>query len=157
MTQLTASAEVVVGARPDEAFALFTDEIGLWWRRDTRYWNDPERGQSLRIEPRAGGRFVEVHDLDTGEGFEIGRVTAWEPGRRLGLTWTQANWPEDVSTDIEVTFEPAGDGTRVRLAHSGWERVPEGEARIGAYSGGWQEILGWFAEHRAADRQEQTS
>jgi hypothetical protein len=46
-----ATAEVTVDASPEEAFRIFTDEIGLWWRRNTPYWNDAERGLSVRIEP----------------------------------------------------------------------------------------------------------
>jgi hypothetical protein len=66
--------------------------------------------------------------------------------RRLGLTWTQAGWPPGVVTDITVTFEPLADGTRVRLEQTGFERVPDAEAFIGGYEGGWKELLGWFAE-----------
>ncbi len=142
----TATAEVLVEAPPEQAFAIFTDEIGLWWRTDTPYWNDSERGRSVRIEPGVGGRFVEVYDLETGEGFDVGRVTAWEPGRRLALTWTQVGWPEGVATDIEVTFEPVAGGTRVRLEQTGFERVPDAENYIGGYDSGWKDVLGWFAE-----------
>ena len=147
-----ATAEVHVEATPDEAFAIFTDEIGLWWRTDTPYWNDRERGRSVRIEPGVGGRFVEIYDLETGAGFEVGRVTAWEPGNRLALTWTQAGWPEGVATDIEVTFEPVAGGTRVRLEQTGFERVPDAEAYLGGYAAGWTELLGWFAERTSARR-----
>ena len=144
----SARAEVTVDAPPEEAFALFTEEIGVWWRRDTPYWNDRERGLSIRIEPGVGGRFVEVYDLETGSGMEVGRVTAWEPGRRLGLTWTQASWPEEASTDLEIAFEPAPDGgTTVRLEHSGFDRVPGAIDSVGRYDAGWKEVLGWFAEH----------
>jgi uncharacterized protein YndB with AHSA1/START domain len=83
-----ARAEVVVDVSPVQAFQIFTDEIGLWWRRDTPYWNDPERGLAIRIEPRVGGRFLEVYDLESETGLEVGRVTAREPGERLALTWT---------------------------------------------------------------------
>jgi uncharacterized protein YndB with AHSA1/START domain len=144
---VVATAEVVVGATPDDAFAIFTDEVGLWWRPGTAYWNDPERGLTVRIEPHVGGRFVEVHDLESGEGFEVGRVTAWEPGRRLALTWTQVGWPQGATTDVEISFEPCDDGTRVRLRHSGFERVPDAAAFVGGYDAGWKELLGWFAEH----------
>jgi hypothetical protein len=52
-----------------------------------------------------------------------------------------------VATDIEVTFEPDGDETLVRLAQSGFERVgPEAADFRAGYSMGWQEVLGWFAE-----------
>jgi uncharacterized protein YndB with AHSA1/START domain len=143
-----ARAEIVVDAAPEQAFRLFTEEIGFWWRRDTPYWNDRERGLFVRLEPGVGGRLVEVHDADTGAGFEAGRVTAWEPGARLALTWTQVGWPEDAFTDIEVTFEPAGDGTLVRLRQTGFERVGAGAAGFRAgYESGWREVLGWFAGH----------
>ena len=147
MTRLAAEAEVIVDATPEDAFAIFTDEIGLWWRQNTRYWNDPDRGLYVRIEPGVGGRFLEVYDSETGTGFEAGRVTVWEPGRRLGLTWTQVGWPDGVATDIDVSFEPAGDGTRVRIEQSGFERVgPEADESRAGYSAGWKEVLGWFAE-----------
>jgi uncharacterized protein YndB with AHSA1/START domain len=142
-----ARAEVTVEVPPEQAFALFTEDIGLWWRRDTAYWNDRARGVSVRIEPGVGGRFIEVYDLDTGSGMEVGHVTAWEPGRRLALTWTQVGWPEGASTQLEITFEPAATGTRVRLEHSGFERVPGAIDFIAGYDAGWKELLGWFAEH----------
>ena len=142
-----ATAAVVVDASPDEAFHAFTAEIGLWWRRGTPYWNDVERGLSIRIEPGVGGRFIEVYDLDTGEGLEVGRVTAWEPGQRLAMTWAQTGWPEGTSTDLEVTFEPEGAQTRVTLRQTGFERLgPPGEEYRAGYSMGWKEVLGWFAE-----------
>ena len=142
---MIARAEVVVPATPEEAFRLFVDEIGLWWRPHTPYWNDAERGLYLRLEPGVGGRFVEVHDAETDTGFEIGRVTAWEPGTRLGLTWTQAGWPEGAATDVEIAFAPVAGGTRVSLEHTGFERVGADGAAAG-YEAGWTEILGWYAE-----------
>jgi uncharacterized protein YndB with AHSA1/START domain len=142
-----ARAEVVVDATPQEAFEIFTGEIGIWWRRGTRYWNDPERGLSIRIEPRVGGRFLEVHDLDAGTGFEVGRVTAWEPGERVAFTWTQADWAEGTSTDVEITFESVADGTRVRLEQTGFDRLDGDAAGFQTgYESGWREVLGWFAD-----------
>ena len=142
-----ARAEVTVAASPEEAFTLMTEDIGLWWRRDTPYWNDRERGLSVRIEPGVGGRFIEVYELETGSGKEGERVTAWEPGRRLGLTWPQAGWPEGASTELEITCEPVADGARVRLEHTGFERVPGAIDFIAGYDSGWKEVLGWYAEH----------
>jgi uncharacterized protein YndB with AHSA1/START domain len=143
-----ARAEVTVDASPEDAFALFTEDIGLWWRRDTPYWNDRERGLSVRIEPGLGGRFVEVYDLEDGSGMEVGRVTAWQPGRRLALSWTQADWPGGATTDLEITFAPLPDGrTAVSLEHSGFERVPGALEFVDGYDAGWKEVLGWFAEH----------
>jgi uncharacterized protein YndB with AHSA1/START domain len=150
-TQRVARAEVTVPVPPEDAFTMFTEDIGLWWRRDTPYWNDRDRGLSIRIEPGTGGRFVEVYDLESGSGLEIGRVTAWVPARRLALTWTQVGWPHGVSTDLEITFEEVtGGGTRVRLEHAGFERVPGAMDFFDGYDTGWAEVLGWFAAHAVA-------
>ena len=147
MTTAAAVAEVDVPATQEDAFRLFTEEIGLWWRRGTPYWNEPDRGLSIRIEPHVGGRFMEIYDLETGDGYEVGRVTNWEPPRRFAMTWTQVGWPAGVATDVEVSFEPAGEGTRVRLVQTGFERVgPEAAGFQEGYSLGWKEVLGWFAE-----------
>jgi uncharacterized protein YndB with AHSA1/START domain len=140
-------AHVEVGLAPAAAFELFTAEIGLWWRRDTPYWNDRDRAVSVHIEPWLGGRFLEVYDLDTGEGFEVGRVQVWRPGERLSLTWTQVGWPAGAHTVITITFTPIDDGTRVTLTHDGFDSLPaprQGD-RTG-YAGGWPVILGWFAD-----------
>jgi uncharacterized protein YndB with AHSA1/START domain len=154
-TREAARAEVIVPAPQEEAFRIFTDEIGIWWRRDTPYWNDRERGLSVRIEPGAGGRIIEVYDAENTTGFEVGRVTAWEPGERLALSWTQVDWPEGATTDIEITFEPADAGTLVRLEHTGFERVgPAAEQLRTGYSGGWQVVLGWFAARAEASEVE---
>ena len=147
-----ASAEVVVEAAPEDAFRLFADEIGLWWRPHTPYWNDPQRGLYVRIEPGVGGRFLEVYDAEADDCLEVGRVTAWEPGKRLGLTWTQVGWPAGVTTDVEVTFAPVPEGTLVRLEHSGFERVPDAAGRLAGYDAGWKEVLGWYAERVASGR-----
>lgn len=152
---LEARAEVVVEATPADAFRLFTDEIGFWWKPGTYYWNDPERGLYLRIEPGVGGRWIEVYDAETGTGFEVGRVTAWEPPGRLALTWTQQGWPEGMQTEIVVLFEPVPEGTLVRLSHSGFDPLgAEAKAMRDGYQGGWIEILGWLADHASMPREE---
>jgi uncharacterized protein YndB with AHSA1/START domain len=151
-TRPAARAQVVVEAAPEEAFEIFAGEIGLWWRRDTPYWNDPERGLTIRIEPWVGGRFLEVYDLESGTGLEVGRVTAWDPGERLALTWTQVGWPPGVSTDVEVTFDPVDEGTLVRLEQTGFERVPDAAKYLPGYDAGWKEVLGWYAERVTGGR-----
>jgi uncharacterized protein YndB with AHSA1/START domain len=143
-----ARGEVVVSVGPERAFEAFTSEINRWWKLDSPFWNDKDRRLGLRFEPHVGGRFIEVYD-ERGEGFEIGRVTTWEPGERLAYTWRQADWPEDALTEVEVTFEPVDDGTRVRVAHSGFERVPGGLEISRDYSGGLAMLLGWYAEAAA--------
>ena len=107
---------------------------------------DKQRRRGLRFEPHLGGRFIEVYD-DDGEGFEIGRITDWEPGRLLGYTWRQSDWPEDAVTHVEVHFEPDGDGTRVSVRHSGFEKLrEEGVEWCSGYNEGLRLLLGWYEE-----------
>src|SRR5918996_3370440 len=89
----TVSPSVEVPVDPAAAFRLYTAEINRWWKRDSWYWNDRERARGLRIEPFVGGRFVEVYDEASGEGFEIGRVRVWEPGRGAALPLRPGDLP----------------------------------------------------------------
>jgi hypothetical protein len=78
----------------------------------------------LAFEPRLGGRFTETSG--TGEVFEIGRITVWEPSTRVAFTWHQASFAPDQVTEVEVRFDPVGEETRVTIEHIGWDRVPQG-------------------------------
>jgi uncharacterized protein YndB with AHSA1/START domain len=110
---------VDVPVRPDEAFRAFTEEIDDWYERGPHSWNDPERAVAIRFE---GGRLLEVYE--EGEPYEIGLVTAWEPGRRLAFAYRSVHLPPEPETEVEVRFEPVAGGTRVTLEHRGLERMP---------------------------------
>ena len=66
---VTATVEVAVD--PATAFAIFTEEIGRWWRPGPINWNNSERATGIRIEPGVGGRWLEVYDDATGEGRDF--------------------------------------------------------------------------------------
>jgi hypothetical protein len=91
------------------AFTAFTDELDLWWVRGPINAYDSGRLVEMRCEPGVGGRILEVYDADSGEGLELARITAWEPGRHVA--WDSSL--DDVS--IDVRFESTGTGTVVRL------------------------------------------
>src|SRR6516165_7109598 len=110
------SSEVEVAVDPGTAFAAFTDELDLWWVRGPINHHAAGRMLAMRCEPGVGGRLLEVYDDTTGDALELGRITAWEPGRLLA--WTSSI--DEVST--EVRFEPSGAGTLVRVV----ARIPAG-------------------------------
>jgi uncharacterized protein YndB with AHSA1/START domain len=112
-----------VAAAPEHAFAVFTREIHLWWRHNDLFRFTPRSPGVLAFEPREGGRFTET--LADGKVFEIGKVTAWEPGARLAFTWRQASFRDDQTTHVEIRFEPVGEETRVTVEHLGWDSVPQ--------------------------------
>jgi len=130
---------VYVAVDPRTAFEIFTEEIDAWYRRGPHHFFDPARAAAIRFEPGVGGRLVEVYDTSTGEGREMARVTVWEPGQRLLLRDTR-------DTDIDVTFEAAGDETKVTLEHRGLERLPAAEAESHARFGG-RLLIAWFSDH----------
>jgi uncharacterized protein YndB with AHSA1/START domain len=117
-----------VRAAPERAFAAFVDEIGAWWRPSPLFQTTPRPGR-LSFEPGEGGRLIETRA--GGKVFEIGRIRLWEPPRRLAFSWRQANFPPDLHTEVEVSFEAVGDETRVSIEHRGFDRVPAGAARHG--------------------------
>lgn len=137
---MTVQASVQVPVDPATAFGVFTDGLGGWWRD---YYSAPDV-IGIRLESGAGGRLLELETA--GEGFEVGRVTVWEPGRRLALDWRQPDWAADEATEVEVTFVPSEDGTRVSLVHRGWEEVSSDPAAEEGYDEGWDDLLGMYAE-----------
>jgi uncharacterized protein YndB with AHSA1/START domain len=113
-------------ASPERAFQAFTEEIALWWRFEPFFRFTPKSPGVLAFEPGVGGRFTET--APGGQVFEIGRITVWEPGARLAFTWRQASFAPGQDTLVEVRFEPAADGVRVSVEHSGWDAIPTGHA-----------------------------
>jgi uncharacterized glyoxalase superfamily protein PhnB len=103
------SSTVEVEVDPLTAFAVFTDELDLWWVRGPINAYDSGRLVEMRCEPGVGGRILEVYDVETGEGLELARITVWEPGSRLA--WQSSL--DDVA--IDVRFERSRAGTVVHL------------------------------------------
>jgi uncharacterized protein YndB with AHSA1/START domain len=115
-----------VKASPQQAFEVFTREIGAWWRPNPLFQLTPKGDGALRFEGGEGGRLVTA--LANGTVFEIGRVSVWSPGERLAFSWRQASFAADQSTQVEVRFEAIGDETRVTVEHRGWDAIPEEHA-----------------------------
>jgi uncharacterized protein YndB with AHSA1/START domain len=111
-----------VKASPERAFAAFVGEIGVWFQANPMFAFTPRDPGVLAFEPGEGGRLTET--LASGKVFEIGKIRAWEPPRRLVFGWRQAAFAEGQDTEVEVRFETVGDETRVTVEHTGWDSVP---------------------------------
>ncbi len=118
--------EVRIAARPETVFQFFTDpaKMVLW------------KGTDAALDPRPGGIYrvnVTGRDIARGEYVEV------VPYSRIVLTWGWEGEGQPVppgSSTVEVTFQPDGDGTLVRLRHSGL--TPEGAAQ---HAEGWEHYL----------------
>ena len=115
-----------VAATPLRAFEAFTGEIGQWWVPNGLFMLTPKGDGRLRFEPGEGGRLVTT--LEDGSEFEVGRISIWQPGERLALSWRQATFAPDQSTELDVRFEAIGDETRVTVEHRAWDRIPQAHA-----------------------------
>jgi len=126
---------VLVDFAPAEAFDLFTHRIASWWPVHSHSYGGDEVTNVI-FESQEGGRVYEV--TDKGE-QDWARVLELEPGRRFLLEWLigEAN-----GTEVEVTFEPEGPGSRVVLEHRGFSSSD----RRGNYDEGWGVVLGTFVE-----------
>jgi uncharacterized protein YndB with AHSA1/START domain len=133
---------VRVDRMAEETFQLFTEHIDRWWpvevlsRTADEQYGDGVKVERVVFEPRAGGRLYEV----TSEGVEgvWAEIVAYEPPARVVLAWKPNDRPEP-PTEVEIRFEPDGEGTIVRLEQRGWEKLGDraAQAREG-YDGGWQ-------------------
>ena len=135
----------VTVARPvEDAFRVFTDGIATWWPLQTHSIEGmasegAKVPETVVLEGHVGGRLYER--MTDGEDGYWGTVTHWEPPHRVVIEW-KVNPNAPAPTEIDVSFAPDGDGTRVDLVHRGWERLgAEAEEARASYSDGWVGVL----------------
>ncbi len=102
------------------------------------YLVDPQKfvqwmGVEAQIDPRPGGEFR--LDVD-GEHIAIGRYEVVDPPHRLVFSW---GWEGNRglppgSTKVEITLDPDGQGTLLRLRHSD---LPSEAERV-THRDGWK-------------------
>lgn len=132
-----------VDRSPDAAFRRFTEGIGEWWPIESHGVSGSGAAR-VAFEGRIGGRICETGP--DGAEHVWGTVTVWDPPRRVAFTWHPGR-AADTRQEVEVTFHPAGGGTRVDLVHSGWERLGEEAAGTRArYDAGWELVLSRFGD-----------
>jgi uncharacterized protein YndB with AHSA1/START domain len=119
-------------ATPETVFEFFVDPAKV-----TR-WLAAE----ATLDPRPGGVCVQRHEGgDRGRGpfFMHGTFVEVDAPRRVVFTWGFTDPEVGVppgSTTVEVTLEPVGSATRVRLVH---RDLPAGE--VESHASGWTEML----------------
>jgi Activator of Hsp90 ATPase homolog 1-like protein len=140
---------VLVRSDRQHTFDTFVRTMAAWWPV-VPFSAGRERVRDITVQPRTGGWVYETWD----DGTEIrwGELLAWEPPARFVMTWLGTPAP----TEVELAFAVLGPAlTRVTVEHRGWEALTDEQLREdcalpggylgGAYSGGWQIILGRLA------------
>jgi uncharacterized protein YndB with AHSA1/START domain len=147
--------EIVVNVGQERAFSVFTGKMATWWPAEHHIGNQPFA--EIVVEPKTGGRWFE-RDAN-GVECEWGTVRAWDPPRRVVLSWHlngEFQWVADPAqaSDIEIRFiAESPTSTRVELEHTGFERhgkTAEALRLAVDTPDGWSRTLTVFAAALAA-------
>jgi uncharacterized protein YndB with AHSA1/START domain len=138
---------VSVRCPPARSFRLFTEGMGTWWLPSHSISSSGQAG--VVIEPRVGGGWYELGK--DGARCDWGEVAAWEPPVRVVLIWRlSASFAFDpaLHTEVEVTFTPEAEGTRVDLEHRGLQNYGTDAIQMqGVFDSprGWGGLLASYA------------
>lgn len=130
--------EVRIEARPETVFPFFTDpERMIQWK-----------GRKAELDPRPGG--IYRVDID-GRHVARGEYVELDPPHRVVFTWGWESEGEGHavppgSSRVEVSLEPEGEGTLVRLRHVG---LPNDALEI--HGQGWDLYLGRLVKAAVGD------
>jgi uncharacterized protein YndB with AHSA1/START domain/dihydrofolate reductase len=129
--------ERVLRASPERVWRAWTtpEQLAAWFGPDGFHTET----QAFDLRPGGSWRFVLAHP-EHGRFDNVVAFTAVEPARRLA--YDQQDPAGTISFRVEVTFEPEGDGTRLRWRSTfpdaaACRRVVEG---FGAVEGGRQTV-----------------
>jgi uncharacterized protein YndB with AHSA1/START domain len=133
-----------VSCSPDEAFEIFTHQLGQWWPLPSHSVFGSESvtvafEQGQIVERAADGRLC-----------HWGEVITWDPPDSLSFSWHPGR-PAEERTEVTVTFRAEAGATRVELVHQGWDLLgADAEERRAGYAGdsGWTQVLAALHRHR---------
>lgn len=134
-------ADFFIAAPPARIFQALTDERQLvqWWGQTGRY-----RTTKLQADVRVGGKWRSDGQEADGKPFHVeGEYVEIDPPRLLVYTW-RPSYRSIPETLVRFELASEGQGTRVRLRHSGFA----GEiAAAQDHRKGWTVVLGWMAAY----------
>ena len=131
---------IVVARSVEDAFELYTRDIGKWWPTGTHSLGQAEVA-SVLMEPCTGGRIFERWKDGTEKLW--GTISVWEKGQRVVHSWHVSTDPDHAS-EVEVRFAAlGGNRTRVTLEHRNWEHMSgeRAQATRDSYDNGWNGVF----------------
>jgi len=129
-----------------QVFAAFTDadELARWW--GPAGFTIP----SLDFEPRMGAAYrIEMRPPE-GDSFHLrGEFRELDPPERLAYSfeWDPPD-PDDVETEVRLSFNERGDSTEVELAHGPFKT----EERLALHRDGWGDSLDKLEQRMSSKR-----
>ena len=133
---------IEVPCSQEKAFKVFVNEMGTWWPLDKRSMSmkSGKPAKSLRIEPKQGGKIVEIGHDDTEHLW--GTIKSYDPYNSITLDF-HMGLPAENASLVEVRFTALQqERTRVELTQSNWEAFGDmAEMLRGFYGSGWVVIF----------------
>src|ERR1700751_5676687 len=114
--------EIHVDAPTERVFQALVDpsQVVQWWGQTGIY-----RCTKFESDLRVGGAWRTMGLDGNGQPFEVtGRYLEVDLPRLLSSTWV-ATWTGNIETKVRWELEPSGNGTLVRIRHSGFAAHPE--------------------------------
>jgi hypothetical protein len=134
--------EFTVDCSVEHAFDVWFREMSVWWPKGHSRSGEPTF--EVVVEERVGGRIYEL--TSSGEEFDWGRITVWEPPARVAYLWHIYGTLKE-ATDVEITFASRDDRTAVRIQQNGFERLGAmGEELRDRNRAGWDSLVSPFAK-----------
>jgi len=129
---------IEVPCSQEKAFKVFVNEMGTWWPLDKRSMSmkSGKPAKSLRIEPKQGGKIVEIGHDDTEHLW--GTIKSYDPYDSIALDF-HMGLPAENASLVEVRFTALQqERTRVELTQSNWEAFGDmAEMMRRGYGSGW--------------------
>lgn len=143
--------EIEIAAPIDVVWAVLTEpgHIASWFTDEAR----------LDARPGGDGRFV-FRDRATSRPATVDlRVEEVDPPQYFSFRWAHPEGAEPDETNsllVQFSLESAGDGTRLLLVESGFDRVARPEAererQNAEHQSGWDVHLASLRDYAAAER-----
>jgi uncharacterized protein YndB with AHSA1/START domain len=137
---LLVQVEHVLAASPARVFHAFADT------RLLPRWLTPSPEIAMRVETldfRVGGAYRFVYTLPDHSEVGIGGVyRTIQPPERLVFSWI-IDPPDEhsgIESEVTVTIEPAGQGSRLRIRHLGWPIAPAARRHEGGWVGALDQL-----------------
>jgi uncharacterized protein YndB with AHSA1/START domain len=139
LDQLTIEEEIHIAAPPERVFQALVDpgQLAQWWGQKGMY-----RSKRWTTDVRPGGKW---RSEGTGERdgqeyqYEVyGEYLQVDPPRLLEFTWSPS-WAGPMNTVVRMELTPSGEGTLLRLRHSGFTSATQVQSHRG-----WPQVLGWL-------------
>jgi uncharacterized protein YndB with AHSA1/START domain len=131
--QLVLEGEIA-GASPRELFTWWTraDRLERWWPHEAEVGE--AEGEPFRLRWEEPAWFLD------------GVITRYEPGRLLAFTWTWEHLPDAAPLEVEVDFEDAPGGTRLRITQGPYRDSDDDRKERAGHRRGWEVVCTRLAD-----------